>query len=198
MHHHPLLPLPLHHHRRHHHHHQHRHRLLFLPLAGTTRVDVMAFSADSGAPQPGAFICVMADGHIFRINRCGALQPAAVACSSGRWFGPTAWLALAALFSLRLREPCDRGRRERWTARLSNKQNHHYATIFARQIRVTPAEESWPPFRAAPVEVHRKKGSAQMLRQEEKRLQRGACALRGSVAVWWGGHDCRLFNRRPS
>ena len=43
---------------------------------------IMAFSRNSGAPQPGAFICVMGDRHIFRINRCGALQPAAAACSS--------------------------------------------------------------------------------------------------------------------
>ena len=51
-------------------------------MAGPTRVIIMAFSTDSGAPQPGAFICVMGDRHIFRINRCGALQPAAAACSS--------------------------------------------------------------------------------------------------------------------
>jgi hypothetical protein len=90
-------------------------------MAGPTRMNIMDFSRDSGAPQPGAFICVMGDRHIFRINSCGALQPAAAACSSDRRFSRTAWLALAALFSLRLREPCDRGRRERLTARLPNK-----------------------------------------------------------------------------
>ena len=52
------------------------------PFVGPTRVITTAFSTDSGAPQPGAFICVMGDRHIFRINRCGALQPAAAACGS--------------------------------------------------------------------------------------------------------------------
>ena len=51
-------------------------------MAGPTRMIIIAFSTDSAAPEPGAFICVMGDRHIFRINRCGALQPAAAACSS--------------------------------------------------------------------------------------------------------------------
>ena len=51
-------------------------------MAGPTRVISIAFSTDSAAPEPGAFICVMGDRHIFRINRCCALQPAAAACSS--------------------------------------------------------------------------------------------------------------------
>ena len=46
-------------------------------MASPTRV-----TTGSGAPQPGAFNCVMGDRHIFRINRCGALQPAAAACRS--------------------------------------------------------------------------------------------------------------------
>ena len=37
-------------------------------VAGPTRMTIMAFSRNSGAPQPGAFVCVMGDRHIFRIT----------------------------------------------------------------------------------------------------------------------------------
>ena len=36
----------------------------------------------SGAPQPGASICMMGDRYIFRIYCCRVIQPTAAACSS--------------------------------------------------------------------------------------------------------------------
>ena len=60
--------------------------------------------------------------------RCSTLHPAAAVSSSDQGLSRAAWLAYVALFSLRLRGPCDRGRRVApWT---------HYVRAPPRCMRI--------------------------------------------------------------